>query len=195
MSDFEIVSPFPPDECAVRLQEATDHRFFSRFGSRPVVGGFHGRQVSLRKRIRYHNVFKTYLIGSLEENGQSTTFRGTAGMHPFLIVFLAIGFGLMLLGCCAIIVLNVLAGLGFPFGVVGVPFVAALVLSVIQFGRWFARDGEQFLLNFVASVLDAEPTSPGAVQDVAARDEIIQAPIGEEGVTRGNTKQDESARL
>jgi hypothetical protein len=168
MSAIEIASELNPDDCAARLQEATDHWFFSRFGSRPVLGGVYGRLVSLRRRIGYHNFFQTYLIGTLEENGQATIFRGMAGMHPFAIVFLATLTVVFLLGCLAFAVQNLLAGRGFPIDLIGVPFVAALILSVVQFGRWLARDEERFLVAFMASV-------------ICASEEAHQSPAQESG--------------
>jgi hypothetical protein len=190
MSDFELVSPLKPDECANRLQKVTDHWFVSKFGSRQVISAIHGRDVSLRKRIAYHNAFQTYLIGSLMENEQGTVFRGTAGMHPFLIVFLAICSGLTLLGCLAFTGQNLLAGRGFPFQLVGVPFVAALILCVIHICRWLARDEEQYLVNFVVSVIGAKPAPASSVSThvVSASDRTAQEPVADQGIIPGTRR-------
>jgi hypothetical protein len=155
-----VVSPLSPDECATRLLAAIDTGWLlSRIGSQRVIGCIStsqsGISIRLRKRIGYHNSGQTYLMGCLEQHGQGTIFRGNAGMHPSVRVFLAVWFSLLLLICIIVAVQFMIAG-GGPLGlvlIIPVMLAAAIVVSVLMgILRWLARDEEQFLVEFLAKV-------------------------------------------
>jgi hypothetical protein len=158
---IEVVSPFPPDECAARLLAAIDQEgFLSWRGSRPVIGRVSGRSVRLRKRIRYRSSFQTFLTGTLEPQGEGSVFRGTAGMHPFVPIFMAIwfaGVGIAWVGTALVAAIQGLLGAGGqPAGVVILTSVMmAFGVALVCAGRLLARGEEPFLVAFVADVLAA----------------------------------------
>jgi hypothetical protein len=117
--------------------------------------------VRLRKRISYRNSFQTFLIGSLEGRDGATVFRGRAGMHPLVIGFMAVWFGLLaLIGGAAFVatVGGLIAGQSQPLGAIIPLLMAAFGVGLVWFGRWLARGEEAFLVAFVAEVIAAYRT-------------------------------------
>ena len=91
MSAVELMSSLSPDECVARLRGAVDAGgLFFGFGSKPVIGQASKGSVCLRKRIGYGNSFQTFLIGAFEPHGEGSVFRGTAGVHPLVLAFVAV---------------------------------------------------------------------------------------------------------
>jgi hypothetical protein len=169
MSAVELVSPFPPDDCAARLRETMDSGLGTRlFGSRPVVGHVSGRSVHLRKRIGYGNSFQTVLVGRLEESDGRTVFRGNAGMHRLVAIFMGLWFcGVVLIGGLVFVsaIGELLAGGGRPLVLIAPPLMLAAGVGLVRFGRWLARDEERFLVDFVAEVINSPPAQEAYPED------------------------------
>lgn len=159
MKAILLISPLQPDECAARIQAATDREgLLGWSGSRPVVGRVSNRFIRLSKRIGYRNSFQTFLVGRLEAGEDGTVFRGQAGMHPLVIAFMLICLiGFVLFGGVAIVAVawGALAGVNLA-GLMFFLLMALFVVGFIWFGRWLARDEERFLISFVAEVIDAQ---------------------------------------
>jgi hypothetical protein len=160
---IELLSPLAPDEAAAHLQEAINSDGpLGWLGSKAVSGRVSGTSVRLRKRVRYENPFQTVLRGSLERHGDGSVFRGSAGVAPFVAAFMALWFaGAVVIGGTVFAVFGVLAllgrltgremlmGLGIP------PLVLVFGALFVSAGRRLAREDEQFLVSFVAQVLDS----------------------------------------
>ena len=153
-----LISPLQPDECAARIQAATDREgLLGWSGSRPVVGRVSNRSVRLSKRIGFRNSFQTFLVGRLEAGEDGTVFRGRTGMHPVVIALMLIWLiGIVLFGSVAIVAViwGALAGVNVA-GLMFFLLITLLVVGFIWFGRWLARDEERFLVSFVAGAIDA----------------------------------------
>lgn len=173
VNTIELLSPYPPDECEARLREATDREGPQAwFGSRPVISRISLRSVQLRKRVGFHNSFQTYLVCALEGGDGGTRLRGDVGPHPLLPVFLTVGcvfVGLAGIGMVIAAVRALFVGVGPPLAVAVMPFVMlAFAFGLVRFGRWLARGEDQFLITFVAGVIDARrvvATEPAAAPD------------------------------
>jgi hypothetical protein len=161
VSAVELISPLPPDECVARLRVAIDQGvMFSVFGSKPVIGWVFGRRVFLRKRIGYSNSFQTVLFGRIEPHGEGAVFRGTAGLHPFVVVFMAVWFGALVYGGVLICVAGDQDRLfaNLALGLAAWAFMGVFGALTVRFCRYLARAEWQFLVSFLAGLLEA----PGA---------------------------------
>jgi hypothetical protein len=162
ISEIELTSPLPPDECIARLQAAIDHYSFRAlvFGSKPVLGRVSLHSIHLRKRIDYQNSFQTVLSGWLEPDGSGTVFHGRTGMGLFIIVFMALLFSfLLLLG--VLLFLATLIGANHVDNslLIGVLLLLGLLAwgaGLIWFGRYLARGEDRFLIDFLAETLQVD---------------------------------------
>jgi hypothetical protein len=171
VSAVELVSPLPPDECVARLRLAIDPGgLFLGFGSRPVIGRVFGRWVCLRKRIGYSNGFQTFITGAFEPRGGGSVFRGKAGLHPLVIVFMAVWYaGLVLPGVmfCRTHAQSGLLG-NAPLALVPLCIIGPLGAIGLRFSRYLARGEQRFLIAFMAGVLEAsaqDSAEPAATAD------------------------------
>ncbi len=147
-----------PEECAARLAPAIDG-YLSLFGGKSVVGHANARGASLRKRIWYNNSFRSVLSAKFRRDGAATIVDCRTGMSGFTIGFMIVWCGMVALigGSVAI---SVLAGPNsqgagvalFPIGMI------AFAAVIVGFGRWLARDEDEFLNAFLLRRLDARST-------------------------------------
>jgi hypothetical protein len=159
VSTIELLSPLTPDECAARLREVTDQNgLFSSFGSKPLIGSVSSASVQLRKRIGYRNSFQTVLTGTIQRHDGGAVFRGRTSMHPFVIAFMAVWGGFMVLMGAAVFVASVgemIAGGGASIFALVPPLMLVLGIGMVYFCRHLARGEEQFLITIVAKTIDA----------------------------------------
>jgi hypothetical protein len=170
VSAVELVSPLPPDECVACLRGAVDLGLFFGFGSKPVIGRVFGWSVRLRKRIGYSNSFQTFLIGAFEPHGGGSMFRGTAGVHPLVIAFVAVWYAGLVVGggmFCVAAAQGRIVG-NVPLGLALLPLMGVFFAVVVWFGRHLARGERRFLLAFVADLLNA--SGAGSAEPSAAAD-------------------------
>lgn len=95
----------------------------------------------------------------MEAHAEGTVIRCTFGMHPFVIVFMAIWFTGVIVGCGVFTVaaFQGAVGGGQPAFGVAVPYIMlAFGLGLVWFGRYLARGEEQFLVSFLATAIDAQ---------------------------------------
>jgi hypothetical protein len=162
-SNVALLSPLPREDCAERLRDAVDSGW-TGFGNKPAIGRVDETSFRIRKRLpaAVHNSFQSYLTGRMESDGNATRVLCRFGMHPFVRVFMVVWFVML-----------------FAFGVAGIvipghgngehtfPIVAATVsigmavfgVGLVYFGRFFARNEQQFLLDFLAQTIEARPTA------------------------------------
>jgi hypothetical protein len=158
MSAVELMSSLLPDECVARLRGAIDPEWlFFAFGSKPVIGWVFRRRVFLRKRIGYRNSFQTILIGRVEPHGEGSVLRGTARIHPVVVVGMTVWFGALVCGGVMYCVAWVQGGLvgDPPLGLAALALMGVFGALVVLLGRYLARAEWQFLVAFLAGLLEA----------------------------------------
>ncbi|VTR93304.1 unnamed protein product [Gemmata massiliana] len=158
---FELVSPFPPEECETRLREAVVRPgVFAGLDARPVLGTVENRRVSLCKKEWRNNGFRPFLRGRLEPHADGAVLRCRTGLHPFtrlwLVLFLVLGAFVALVGV-ANISRALAADRPVDLRMLGPCGLLAFGLAIWLAGRYRARGEGQFLVTFAAEVLGAEP--------------------------------------
>lgn len=143
------------------LTDETD-RWWAFSGAKPFVASVSDDGFSLHVRQWYRNSFRTQLRARFHEDAGGTRLSCRAGMHPFVIAFMVVWFGIV-----ATISAGILATLlGTPSGDgdtlrIASGFFFLLLMGVfgaglISFGRWLARDELARMLAFLSEVIDAE---------------------------------------
>ncbi len=158
---LDLLSPYPPLECAARLTAAIDlDRFLSlsaAFGSKPIIGKVDESSLQLRKRIGYRNSFQTHFTGTMRAEGRGARIMGTFGPHPATRIFLFFALGFV--GLFEIVTLASLFYEGFsnrdsaflilvPLGLMG------MMYAIFRFGRFLARHEAQFIADFLRRTLN-----------------------------------------
>lgn len=152
-SHFQMTSPLSRDELVATLRGEIDSPW-TFFGNKPVVGRVSATHVWLVQRHNYRNSFQTVLSATLSDDGRGTRLSCRAGLSTFVIVFMTVWFGLLLVITTPLIsmaLLNQDFGWAFLYNLGFVAFGIALVAS----GRWFARGEREFLVSFLEDAIDA----------------------------------------
>jgi hypothetical protein len=153
---FDLISPLSREECVQRLRMKADPAW-----SGTVIGSVGQTSFRLRKRIGYRNSFQYSLSGKMIDDNGGTRLHCRIGLHPFVLVFLAFWFGVVLIGCGMVSVQTVSAlARGAPL--VGlwpgaaIPFLMlAAAAALVLFGRHLGRGEPGFLIDVVRQTLDA----------------------------------------
>jgi small subunit ribosomal protein S21 len=162
---FDLMSQLTREECVLRLRAKTESRwseslwFAGALSNKPVVGRVGNTSFRIRKRVLSPNVFQPHMNGELLDEDGRTRVRCRFGMHP-LVWFLAIWFGLFLIGGCLIAIATIIAVLGgraSDGAWINIMF-PAIVLAVsgafVGFGRLSAHDEPRFLVDFLRDTID-----------------------------------------
>lgn len=168
MADIELISRLSPEECVARLR-ADLHRpgLDVMFRGALVSGRVSGRVVRVHKRIFHRNSFQTFLTGRLTPHGSETLLQCSLGMHPGIRAVMLLGQALCLVVAAigTVVVLGRLwAGLWTPQDLlpVFVPIGICLFLrALIWSGRLDARGEGQYLIDYLAQAVDAQPLPEG----------------------------------
>lgn len=157
MARFDLISPFPPEECVDRLRAGMLNPHAE------IDGLVRLTQIRLRKKSSLLGSFQAFLFARLEIDGPGTRIHGTVGVHPVTKFVWVLGLVLAGLGALTACVLTPL--LGTPFSYLLIPFG---VLAGLGFGGWvgrlLARGDEALLLDFVTTTLDAKALSEATVK-------------------------------
>jgi len=170
---LRIYSPLPPDECARRISAAIDPErssFFSRVGSRPIVGRVDSSSIRLRKRINYGNSFQTFLTATVRAHDAGTVIQGEFAMHPLTRIFMPVWFGGVLFVGGASYMISVFSKVTHPSPHQEASWPLLLISAgmlvcgylVLQFGRYLARYEAAFITEFLRSTLDSTGKSRNA---------------------------------
>ncbi len=154
----DLSSPLSPEQCIQRLRDACDGPS-ALFGSREVIGRLGRDSFRGHIRIGYRNSFQTYVTAKFLPDGAQTRIRCRFGLHPLVIVFMAIWFGVVLTASGSIFVVAVvhliqhtavgLAGIAVPL------LMLAFGYGLVRVGRWIARDEQELLTEFLCTTLHA----------------------------------------
>ncbi len=148
MAKFELISPFPPEECVDRLRAGVLNM------TSEVDGRVEYDWIRLRKRIFGRNSFQTFLTASLKAEGTGTRIRGSLGVHPLVIGFMAFWVAGVATANLLILVLTVRDGLP-PGGWFIPPAMLVGGIAGIWFCRWLSRGQDRFLVDFVSRAVEA----------------------------------------
>jgi hypothetical protein len=159
---MKIQSPLSIEECVTVLKNATvkDTAFGTMFvAAGTIICKFSGNNFRLRQKRGYGNSFAPFFYGKLRQTETGTEISGEFRIHPFVLAFMAIWFGGVLLigGTMALTSLaqlitghydhtknaNPLLGIFIP--VIMLVFGAALV----KFGKWLGRSEETKMNNLL----------------------------------------------
>jgi hypothetical protein len=153
---FDLISPLSREECVSTLKMKTD----AAWGG-TVAGSVNETSFRLRKRIYYRNSFQYSLSGKLIDDNGQTRLHGRVGLHPFVRAFLAIWFGVVLIGCgwMAVRMAGAISRGTAAANLSPADAVPFLMLAggaaLVGFGKYLARDEPAFLIDFLRRSLDA----------------------------------------
>ncbi len=151
LSVVELVSPLSLTECRRLLRSEMDGPFAFR-GKRPLIGWSWGTNWSVLKRIRGRNSFQTMLWATMTERNGQTHIYCRLHVSPFVVLFMAIWFGIFA------------HGLYFapPHPVSSRVLLMAMILfgiGLVSLGLYLARGERQFLIDFLCETLKAKATT------------------------------------
>jgi hypothetical protein len=166
----DLASPLQREECVRRLSEQVEQGWgFS--SARPVIGRVDDSSFRLCKRIDYRNSFQTLLRGTFVEESRRTVLLCRFGPHPTVRVFMIVWLtftGLMAIASVAGTMAALRHGWLWNSGdqwmpIVMPPLMFCFGIALFIFGRFIARNEQDFLVRFLAETLDARalPPSPG----------------------------------
>ena len=145
MARFELISPYPPEECLHRLQDA-----LTPANEVDIRTAYRWVQLSEKPYVR--DSLKTFLRATLTEYGTGTRLRGTLGFSPLVNCYMAAWVGFAgLMGVIAAVRSAPVESVLFCFGMV------AVGLAALWFFRWVSRGQDRRLMQFVTTALDAKP--------------------------------------
>ena len=161
MAKLELVSPFPLVKCQrllnIGLQRST-----------VVEGSIKGTRLRARKRIFYRNSFQIRLSASLLEEGAHTRIFCRFGMHPVVIAFLVVWFGVLLFisgsGIIAGVVELISGTRSEARDLVGLLIPAMMLMfgvMILLVARYLAAGERLTLTGFVRETLSASPAHVG----------------------------------
>ena len=150
--EIELTSPLPLGECCSRLRAAMSPSVRLLIAG-PVIGSVIGVRFWAHKHIGYRNSFQTYLSGELIEEGERTRIHCRFLMHPFVIAVLTAFFSFALFKCAELAIKG-------QFDV-GPPILLIFGYAIVCIGRLFAQGEQQFLIDFLQSVVDAREMQTG----------------------------------
>ena len=168
---IKIQSSLGTEECRAALKNATvnDSTFKTMFvDSGTILCKFDGDSFRLRQKRSYRNSFAPFFYGKLSQTMTGTEISGEFRLHPFVMAFMTLWFGLLLVigGTMAWVSLvqlvtghsnaknaNPIMGLLVP--VIMLVFGVALV----KFGKWLARSEEDNISNLLKETFSADKDS------------------------------------
>ena len=163
---IELRSSLSVADCVARLREAIDPPS-KLFGSRPVVGRVDSGGFRLHKCIHYRSSFQTHAMARFREDEAGTHVSCRFGVHPVGLVFFATWMSIVLVvGARGLAIVLGSAYSTRPEGAapLAVPLAGAVLplgmpifgATLFGFGRWLAREDENFLTDFLCARLGAK---------------------------------------
>jgi hypothetical protein len=163
ISDMELVSPQPLDECIRRIEERMNAPMsvLALAEARPVIGRFRGSQLHARRRSFYRNLF--FLSARFSsEAGQTriscrfSTHPAAAGYMTFWLAAVTLLGGVMAFAVIADVASHRAPMRGVEWEAIVIPvLMIAFGVGLVRFGRWRARGDREFLLNFLLQTVQA----------------------------------------
>ncbi len=180
MATLVLESPFPPEECRLRILSAAPRDRLLRVGHsrtetvvvRPTKDGFRLRV----HRVRVRNSFAPVLRARLAAHPHGTLIVARIGMYPVVTAFMALWFFLLSLIGGTIVVLSLMnlrtgqpEADGSPIaGLLVPPLMTAFGIGLVLVGRRMAGTDREKMLTFVMQVLHASESSPSRASSLMA---------------------------
>lgn len=155
-AQFDLLSPQSRAEIVRALTDETD-RWWAFSGARPFVASVSNDGFSLRVRQWYRNSFQTHLRARFHDEVNGTRMSCRVGMHPFVVGFMVVWFGLVATIAVGVITtFTASEGLGILPGVFFTALMGVFGVGLVWIGRWLAREETPRMLAFLSEVIDAE---------------------------------------
>lgn len=158
--DVEFFTRTPADECLRRLSEAVGQRkwFWGFQPGKPIGGWIRKERFYLYKHIYYRNSFMPFLYGNLTPTPHGTYVWGVFVMHPFVLIFLILWFGIFTSSAFQGLYRSLTepAFSVAPWLFLAIIFGAGLFVAVMVYvGEWLERGSKEYLKQFLYKTLTA----------------------------------------
>ena len=169
---LRLVTPLDQASCVARLKKITGSSWFGFFSSKPLRGSVSDREFHWRKPTFFSNGFQTHLTGMLTQEPSGTGITCRFGLS----LSTRISLGIFFLWCIGAPFVELLAP-GFisiklddvelsdetPRLLMAMLFLPLLGLFFL-FGRFLARNDQDFMLNLLKEKLQAQEVATIAPQ-------------------------------
>jgi hypothetical protein len=160
----------PVSECVSLLQSAaTADTFVARFSadSGAIMCRVRGNKFRLWQKRSYANSFKPFFHGSFEPGVTGTKITGSFRMHPFVIAFMAVWFGMLFLIGGTIIVggFHPAPSGRHPAPLIGIlaPLLMMLFgVGLVSLGKWLGRSEKDAIAEFLQQTFSGPAKTTGA---------------------------------
>ena len=135
------------------------------FGSKPVVGRVSQSSFRLRKRIKYGNIFQTYITATIRAGGSHTIIAAHLGMLPLVLWFMVLwiaGFIYSKATYFADALSTASVSAVASRDVILLLCVLLFAVALPLFGRFLARNEGRFLTDFLIHHLQAHDNTRNA---------------------------------
>jgi hypothetical protein len=169
---MKIQSPLSVGECVTLLKSATVNE--SPFGtmflnSGTIICKFNGNNFRLRQKRSYRNSFCPFFYGKMIQTEKGAEISGEFRIHPFVVAFMALWFGFLILGG-GIIFFTSLTQLvtghydhtkeANPLVGIFVPIIMAIFgIALVKFGKWLGRSEEANMTSLLQELFSSNPKS------------------------------------
>jgi hypothetical protein len=189
---MKIQSPLSVEECVTLLKNATvnDSLFGTMFISTgTIICKINGSNFRLRQKRSYGNSFGPYFYGKLSQIETGTEISGEFRIHPFVITFMSIWFG------CVILIGGIMAVASFGQMITGHydhaksanPLVGIIVpvimlvfgAALVKFGKLLGRAEEVKMTSFLQETFAANkaPSLTALAQSRASQKISMTVPM------------------
>lgn len=165
LKSAELFSRLPREACVERLRASVLSPW--SFSATGIVGRVGDETLTLRCAIWYRNSFQTFLRGKLTKELDGTRILCRFGMSRFVLVFMSVWFGgVVLIGgsifiksLVAILHGRNLSELPSLMGTIIPLIMVAFGIGLLNFGWYLARDERSKMIEFLTQNLDAHEIS------------------------------------
>jgi hypothetical protein len=188
----KIQSPLSVEQCATVLKNATvnDTPFGTMFvATSTIICKFSRNNFRLRQKRSYGNSFGPYFYGKLQQTETGTEISGEFRIHPFVVAFMALWFGLLILigGMMVFTSLTQLvtghydhAKNGNPLvGIFGPLIMVIFGIAFVKFGKWLGRSEETKMASFLQEAFSTNkaPSAAAFIQPLPPQKISMTVPI------------------
>jgi hypothetical protein len=169
---MKIQRRLPLARCIALLESATvkDSPFGTMFlKSHTIIAKINGAKFRLREKRGYSNSFAPYFYGEMRANGEGTEISGDFRLHPFVIGFMALWFGMLfvmggvMISSIVQLATHHVSAKSNPWIGIFVPvLMMVLGFAMVMFGQWLARNEKVRIIRFLETVFSPE-TKPAPV--------------------------------
>jgi hypothetical protein len=168
-----IQTPLGIEACRERLKEATSPDSLKSIfvSSGTILCSFSGNRFRLRQKKAYNNSFEPLFYGVLTPQTGGTEISGDFRMRPFVIAFMALWFGMLVIIGGVMVAQNLRhlisgqssAGANRVLGIVGPLVMAAFGVGLVAFGQWLGNSQKTEMTRFLQETFSPSALAASAV--------------------------------